>query len=95
MNELLKEALSQVEGDARWLDDAAQYFEDYASQLSEDEKAKWQLLAVVYRERAQASQSVVGKVRQNLSDPPDVSRHPSASGKQEITQSQSDTRQAR
>ncbi len=78
MNELLKEALSLAEGDARWLEDAAQYFEDYASQLSGEEKAKWQLLAAVYRERAQANQSVVGKVRQNLSDPPDVSRQPSA-----------------
>jgi hypothetical protein len=66
MNELLKEAFSQVEGDARWLEDAAQYFEDYASQLNEDEKAKWQLLAAVYRERAQLSEMAVRKVTQSL-----------------------------
>jgi hypothetical protein len=63
MNELLKEALSLAEGDARWLEDAAQYFEDYASQLSDAEKAKWQLLAAVYRERAHACQGLAGKAR--------------------------------
>lgn len=63
MNEPLKETLSLAEGDARWLEDAAQYFEDYASQLSDAEKPKWQLLAAVYRERAHLCQRLVGKAR--------------------------------
>jgi len=62
MNELLTEALSLVEGDARWLDDVARYFEDYASQLGDGEKAKWELLAAVYRERAWLNQMAVEKV---------------------------------
>ncbi|HWO30216.1 MAG TPA: hypothetical protein VNO32_15595 [Candidatus Acidoferrum sp.] len=66
MNELLREALSLAEGDARWLDDAARYFEDHASQLSDGEKSKWELLAAVYRERAQVSRNVAGKVSQDL-----------------------------
>ena len=63
MNELLKGALSLAEGDAKWLDDAARHFEECASQLNEKEKAELQLLAAVYRERAQVCQSLVGKAR--------------------------------
>jgi hypothetical protein len=66
MNDRLKEVFSLVESDARWLNDAAQYFEDYASQLNDGEKAKWELLAAVYRERAQVSQNAVRKSSQNL-----------------------------
>jgi hypothetical protein len=66
MNDLLNEALSLAEGDAKWMEDAARYFEDYASQLIDGEKPKWELLGAVYRERAQVSQSAVGKVRQSL-----------------------------
>jgi hypothetical protein len=89
MEDLLKEAFSLAEADARWLDDAARYFEDYASQLSEGEKAKWQLLAAVYRERAQLSKSVAGKVRQNQRDMPDVSPEASTTATQETTEPQS------
>jgi hypothetical protein len=66
MKELLNEALSLAEGDAIWLDEAARYFEDYASQLNDGEKAELQLLAAVYLERAQRSQTAIGKVRQSL-----------------------------
>ncbi|HWO33422.1 MAG TPA: hypothetical protein VNO32_31880 [Candidatus Acidoferrum sp.] len=66
MKELLTEALSLVEAEASWLHAAALYFEQHASKLIEDEKAEWQLLAAVYRERAQASQIAVEKVRQSL-----------------------------
>jgi hypothetical protein len=65
MNERLKEALSSAGVDARWLNDAAQYFEAYASQLNDDERGKWQLLAAIYRERAQICQRVTGEMREN------------------------------
>ena len=44
MDELLKEVLSFVEGDARWWDEAAQHVEELASGLPESDQAKWQLL---------------------------------------------------
>jgi hypothetical protein len=65
MNERLKEALSSAGVDARSLNDAARYFEAYASQLNDDERGKWQLLAAVYRERAQICQKVIETVREN------------------------------
>jgi hypothetical protein len=65
MSDLLNEVFSLMESDARWLNDAAQYFEDYANQLNDGEKPKWELLAAVYRERAQVSQNAVGKAIQN------------------------------
>jgi hypothetical protein len=60
---LLKELLSFVEGDVRWWDEAAQHMEELAGGLPEAERAKWQLLAAVYRERAQAHRELVGSVR--------------------------------
>jgi hypothetical protein len=66
MKELLKEVLSLAEGNPDWLDDAARYFEDYASQRNEYEKARCQLLAAVDRERAQFSPSVTRTASQNL-----------------------------
>jgi hypothetical protein len=66
MNDLLKEVFSVVESDSRWFNDAAQYLEDYANQLNDGEKPKWELLAAVYRERAQLIQIAVGKASQNV-----------------------------
>jgi|HubBroStandDraft_6_1064221.scaffolds.fasta_scaffold1449560_1 hypothetical protein len=71
MNELVNEVLSLAEGNARWLDAAAQHFEHFATQLTEHEKAQLHLLAAVYRERAQTLQSKAEKVRQSLA--PDAS----------------------
>jgi hypothetical protein len=66
MKELIKDGLSLAEGDATWLDEAAQNFERLATRLREEEKAEWALLAAVYRERAQAIQGVAEKVRLSL-----------------------------
>ena len=63
MEELLKEVLSFVEGDARWWDEAAQHVEELASGLPEAVRTKWDLLAAVYHERAKAHTELVGKVR--------------------------------
>jgi hypothetical protein len=63
LEELLKEILSFVEGDARWWDEAAQHVEELASGVPPAEKAKWQLLAAVYRERAKAHTELVGGIR--------------------------------
>ncbi|HWO33605.1 MAG TPA: hypothetical protein VNO32_32820 [Candidatus Acidoferrum sp.] len=63
MDQLLNEVLSFVEGDVRWWDEAAQRVEELARRLSEAERAKWELLAAVYRERAQAHTELVGSVR--------------------------------
>jgi hypothetical protein len=63
MNERLRAVLSSAEVDPERLDDAAQYFEVYASQLNDDERGKWQLLAAVYRERAQLCQIATGTMR--------------------------------
>jgi hypothetical protein len=64
MEELFKELLSFVEGDAKWWDDAAQHCERLAIKLSDEEKAKWELLAAVYHERAKVHRELVGKMRQ-------------------------------
>jgi hypothetical protein len=75
MQQPLKEVLSLAESNARWLDDAAQHFEQFAAQLRGIEKAQWELLAVVYREKAQDVRSNVEKVRPCLgSDSPSESR---------------------
>jgi hypothetical protein len=66
MNDLLKEVFSVVESDARWLNDAAQFFEEFVAKLKVQEKAEWDLLAAVYRERAQGIQGEAEKVRASL-----------------------------
>ena len=66
MQQPLKEVLSLAESSAEWLDDAARHFEKFAAQLHDVEKAQWQLLAAVYREKAQAIQSEAEKVRESL-----------------------------
>lgn len=66
VNEVIKEILAFAEGDAKWFDDAARKFEQFAAKLNEEEKAELELLATVYRERAQAVQCVAEKVRQSL-----------------------------
>lgn len=67
MDELLKEVLSFVEGDARWWDEAAQHVEELASGLPESDQAKWQLLVAVYHERARAHTALVESVRMRSS----------------------------
>ena len=67
MEELLREISSFVEGDVRWWDEAAQHVEELACNLPEAEKAKWQVLAAVYRERAQARTELAGSVRKRSS----------------------------
>jgi hypothetical protein len=67
MQQPLKEILSLAESNATWLEDAAQHFEQFAAQLHDVEKAQWQLLATVYREKAQAIQSDAEKVCESLS----------------------------
>ena len=66
MEDLLKEVLTFAEGTGRWLNEAAQHFENLAAQLAADEKAKWYLLAAVYRERAQIGGSLMAKTRESL-----------------------------
>jgi hypothetical protein len=66
MEDLLKEVLTFAEGTGRWLNEAAQHFESLAAQLAAEEKAKWHLLAAVYRERAQISESLMAKTRDSL-----------------------------
>jgi hypothetical protein len=64
MEDMLKEVLTFVEGDARWWDEAAQHVEELASGLPETQQAKWQLLVAVYHERANAHKELVEKARQ-------------------------------
>jgi hypothetical protein len=66
MEDLLKEVLTFAEGTGRWLHEAAQHFENLAAQLAADERAKWQLLAAVYRERAQNGENLMAKTRESL-----------------------------
>jgi hypothetical protein len=62
VQQLLKEVLSLAEGNATWIESAAQHFERLAAQFREDEKAQWELLAAAYRERARTIESVAEKV---------------------------------
>lgn len=64
MEGLFKEALTLVEDDARWLDDAAHHCESLISHLSEDEKSKWRLLTAVYHERAKTHRELAARMRQ-------------------------------
>jgi hypothetical protein len=66
MEELFKEALSLIEDDAKWLDDAAKHCEDLASKLGEEEKSKWRLTTTMYHERAQRHRELVVKMRQRF-----------------------------
>jgi hypothetical protein len=63
MEDVLKEVLTFVEGDARWWDEAAQHVEDLANNLPEIERPKWQLLVAVYHERANAHRELAEKTR--------------------------------
>jgi hypothetical protein len=75
MQQPLKEILSLAESNATWLEDAARHFEEFAAQLHAVEKARWHLLAAVYREKAQTIQSEAEKVRESLaSDGPEELR---------------------
>jgi hypothetical protein len=66
MDKLLKDVLSLAESNATWIETPAEHFEHLAVQFREEEKAQWQLLAAVYREKAQAIQSEADKVRASL-----------------------------
>jgi hypothetical protein len=66
MSGRLKEFLSLVESESKRLDEAARNFEQLAAKLKEEEKAEWDLLAAIYRERAQAIQSFAERMRQSL-----------------------------
>ena len=52
MSEQLHEVVSLIKTDARFLGDAAKHIEELTSKLGPEEKAKWDLVAAVYRERA-------------------------------------------
>jgi hypothetical protein len=66
VNESIKEILSLAESEANWLDQTARHFEEFAARLREEEKAEWDLLATVYRERAQMIQRMVEKAREDF-----------------------------
>ena len=55
MKDGLNELLLLAEEGMKWMDDAAQRFEEEAIQLDEPEKSKLGLLAAVYYERAAAT----------------------------------------
>jgi hypothetical protein len=63
VRERLNELSLLAEEDIEWLGDAAQRFEELASQLDEPEKSNWALLATAYRERAAVRQALVEKLR--------------------------------
>jgi hypothetical protein len=63
VEELFKQALSLIEDDAHWLDDAGQHCQDLASKLSEQERANWRLLTEFYRERAKSHRELAAKMR--------------------------------
>jgi hypothetical protein len=63
VEDLVKELLSFIEGDAKWWEDTARQCSELASKLQPDEKAEWDLLCAVYGERAQAHRELVKSVR--------------------------------
>jgi hypothetical protein len=63
VEDLLKEVVSFIEGDATWWDDAAQQCQSLGKNLSEEDQSKWQLLCAVYCERAQAHRELVKSIR--------------------------------
>ena len=66
MQPLLKEVLLLAESNAKWLEDAAKHFERVAVQFHDVEKVQWELLAAVYREKAQDVRCDIEKVRPSL-----------------------------
>lgn len=57
------ELLLLAEEDIKWLDDAAQRFEELASQVDEPRKSDWDSHAAAYRERAEMHVAVVENLR--------------------------------
>jgi hypothetical protein len=67
MDEQFKELLALVEGDSKWMDDAAQHCQELASKLRGEERAKLLLMCAVYREKAQAHRDLIARMRQTPS----------------------------
>jgi hypothetical protein len=63
VEDLVKEVLSFIEGDAKWWEDAARQCCELSNNLPPDDRAKWHLLCAVYGERAQAHRELVKSVR--------------------------------
>jgi hypothetical protein len=59
VSEHLPEALSLIETDVKFLQDAAQYIEELASKLDSKERAEWSLVAAIYRERAKLHEDML------------------------------------
>jgi hypothetical protein len=59
VREHLQEAFSLIETDVKCLQDAAQHIEELASALDSKERAKWDLVAAVYRERAKLHEDIL------------------------------------
>jgi hypothetical protein len=69
MDKSVEQILSLAENDAKLMEETARSFEQFAANLNnEEEKAEWDLLAAVYRERAQIIKRMVGKVRENFAN---------------------------
>ena len=64
MRDGLNELLLLAEEDINWLGNAAQHFEEHASQqVDEPRKLHLGLLAAVYRERARVHQALIERLR--------------------------------
>ena len=62
MSEQLQEALSVIQTDVKWLEDAAKHVEELASRLDSRERAKWRLIAAVYYERAKLHTDLLNRL---------------------------------
>ena len=62
MSEHLQEALSVIQTDVIWFEDAAKHVEELASKLDSREKAKWRLIATVYYERAKLHTDLLNRL---------------------------------
>jgi hypothetical protein len=66
MNELFRQALSLIEADVQWLNDAGQHCEDLSKKYSQEEQAKAKLVAEVYRERARVHRDLAARMHKQL-----------------------------
>ena len=66
MIELYREALTLIEGDAKWLDDSVRHCQEVQINLAEPERSKLGLLCAVGRERAQLHRDLAARMRAEL-----------------------------
>jgi hypothetical protein len=66
MIELYRQALTLIEGDAKWLEDSVRHCQEVSSKVAEPERSKLVLLCAVGKERAELHRKLAAQMRAEL-----------------------------